>query len=161
MRDSDKISENSKFKVNILQQLCSKDDTPKTIAPFNSIKDKIQYEPIKIKVRYKNVSLNRIKLKFRKSSNKKDLNEIHIDSENRDSFWSENSNIVKNMLSNLNMSKLANYQTHDSVNKYNLVMYNSEKIKCDNFWKNENQNQSMFNMNNYLGTPRQTAYFGK
>lgn len=143
-----------------MQQICSKDDTSKTIAPFNWIQDRVTYEPIKIKVRYKNVNMNRIKLKFKKNIDKNDLKELwNKDSESKEIYTKEDPNITKSMLSNLNMSKLTNYQLNDSSNKYNLLMYASERIQWEDLWTSNSKD--LFNMNNYWGTPRQTAYFGK
>jgi hypothetical protein len=54
------------FKVQKIGEICNKTETPKIVTSLSNLKSKIDIEPMKIKVRYKNANMGKIKLKFKR-----------------------------------------------------------------------------------------------
>lgn len=117
VKDLNFTRDSIKFSVESIQELCERDETPKIKSTLNYMHTKDNFEPIRLKVRYKNTNLNRIKLKFKRKGPVTQLSDLNL----RPIDHEESMQNIKGMTSNLNMSKIVNYSTQECTAALNLV----------------------------------------
>jgi hypothetical protein len=130
---------------------------PKLKPKFNGTQAKIDFEPIKIKIKCNNSSLTKIKLNFKRGMGSNHLMGMN-DTCPR---LKEELAIIKNIVPNHNKSSIMTYSTNQPKKSRKTI--NSLNLKSEDIsYSHElNQENTLFQSSAFLNTPRKTAYFGK